>query len=205
MRSGLGFLVSASGSSDSSRPMNCSGEDAPNTGAEMLPICQRSPPGSSNCSAMLRWLRALSGALGLPPPMEKRATTGTGWPLNALDFDNARPSALPTNSPTAQTPLAPERRKPSNLPPRRSKVSTMRLGSTWAKAGAPNEPAATPIRASRRPCEGRIRVMEGSDEGWGFAARSATGQGGRLRIRSLGSIRMRRSLQAAWRIHQLTR
>jgi hypothetical protein len=34
------------------------------------------------------------------------------------------PSALPTNSPTAQRPLAPERRKPSNLPPRRSKAST---------------------------------------------------------------------------------
>ena len=83
---------------------------APNTGAEMLPICQLSPPGSSNCSARLRWLRALSAAFGLPPPIEKRAITGTGLPLKADAIDSARPSALPTNSAVAQTPLAPERR-----------------------------------------------------------------------------------------------
>ena len=108
--SGLGFLVSGSGASDSSRPRNCSGVAAPNTGAEMLPICQVSPPGRSNCSAMLRWLLALSGAFGLPPPTENLAITGTGWPLKADALDKARPSALPTNSPIAHTPLAPERR-----------------------------------------------------------------------------------------------
>jgi hypothetical protein len=59
------------------------GRGAPNTGAEMLPICQDSPPGRLNCSAMLRWPLVLSGALGLAPPTEKRTTTGTGWPLNA--------------------------------------------------------------------------------------------------------------------------
>ena len=121
--------------------MNCSGVAAPNTGAEMLPICQRSPPGRSNCSARLRWLLALSGALGLPPPTEKRTTTGTGWPLKADAVDSARPSALPTKLPVAHTPLAPERRKPSNLPPTFSKVSTMRLGSTWACAAGAHRAA----------------------------------------------------------------
>ena len=103
-------MVSGSGASDSNRPSNCSGVAEPNTGAEMLPICQVSPPGNSNCSAMLRWLFALSGAFGLPPPTEKRAITGTGLPLKADDADSALPSALPTNSAIAHTPLAPERR-----------------------------------------------------------------------------------------------
>ena len=57
-------------------------------------MSQVSLPGRLNCSAMLRWLLALSGALGLPPPIEKRATTGTGWPLKADDTDSARPSAF---------------------------------------------------------------------------------------------------------------
>jgi hypothetical protein len=59
---------------------------------------------------MLRWPLVLSGALGLAPPTEKRTETGTGWPLNALEVDRPRASAVPTNSPVAQMPLAPERR-----------------------------------------------------------------------------------------------
>ncbi len=82
----------------------------------MLPICHCSPFGRLNCSARLRWDLALSGAFGLAPPTEKRTTTGTGLPLKAVAVDKARASAVPTNSPTAQMPLAPERRKPSNLP-----------------------------------------------------------------------------------------
>ena len=59
---------------------------------------------------MLRWLLALSGAFGLPPPTEKRTITGILAPLKADAVEMAFPSALPTNSPMAQMPLAPERR-----------------------------------------------------------------------------------------------
>jgi hypothetical protein len=76
----------------------------------MLPISHCSPPGRLNCSAMLRCVLALSAAFGLAPPTEKRTTTGTGLPLNAEAVDRARASAVPTNSPVAQMPLAPERR-----------------------------------------------------------------------------------------------
>ena len=52
---------------------------------------------------MLRWLLALSAALGLPLPIENRAITGLGLPLNADAVDSARPSALPMNSAAAHT------------------------------------------------------------------------------------------------------
>ena len=74
----------------------------------------------------------LSAALGLPPPTEKRTTTGIGLPLNAEAVEILRPSALPINSPVAQIPLAPERRKPSNLPPVASNWVTIALGSGLA-------------------------------------------------------------------------
>ena len=114
------------GASDSKRLSYCSGAAAPKIGSEILHIFQISPPGRSNCSAVLRWLFAWSGAFGLPPPIENRTSTRTGLPLNADANGRARPYALPMNSPVAHTPLAPDRRNRSALPPARSKARAVR-------------------------------------------------------------------------------
>jgi hypothetical protein len=127
-----GILVAGSGCSEASRPKNCSGEDAPNTGDEILPICHCSPLGRLNCNAKLRCDLVLSAALGLALPTDKRITTGTGLPLKAEAVDSARASAVPTNSPIAQMPLAPERRRPSNLPNVDSNWFKKVFGSTGA-------------------------------------------------------------------------
>jgi len=108
---------------------------------------------------MLRWLLVLSGAAGLAPVSEKRATTGTGWPLKAEAVDSARPWAEPTNSPVAQIPLAPERRWPGNLPVVASSWFTRAVGSVlsagpadgfWAQPAIRARAAAALAPASRR-------------------------------------------------------
>lgn len=78
--------------------------------------------------------------------------TGTGLPLNTEAVDSARASALPTNSPVAQTPLAPERRNPSNLVLALSNASinSTGLGCAWATQGAEQPSARITARVSGR-------------------------------------------------------
>ena len=60
----------------------------------MLALSQRSPLAGLNYNARPRTERLLSLAFGLPPPTEKRATTGTLSPLNTDALDSARPASL---------------------------------------------------------------------------------------------------------------
>jgi hypothetical protein len=70
------------------------------------------PFGKCISSAMPRGAGAASGTFGLPPPTEKRATTGTLLPENNAERLNAAASGVPVNSPAAHKPLAWLRRCP---------------------------------------------------------------------------------------------
>ena len=110
---------------------------------------------------MLRWPRVLSGAWGLAPVSEKRAITGTGWPLKALALDSARAWLLPTKLPAAHTPLAPERRWPANLPVVASSWSTRAVGSASVDALPPGPWA----QAASRAVQATARAVRGRDVG----------------------------------------
>ncbi|MCY1382758.1 hypothetical protein D9M69_708130 [compost metagenome] len=77
-------MVTGSGFDARSRSRKASGV-ARKTGTLIMVMCWRPPSGNLNCRAMPCTPLAASDWLGLPPPREKRATTGTGWPLNKAE------------------------------------------------------------------------------------------------------------------------
>ena len=99
-------LPSAPGSRTEIPSSNCCGVRVPNTGAEIRTRA-RSPDGSLKRIEKPRVTAfVLSEILGLLPPMEKRAVTGTVL-ANCGAFDRLPASAVGAKLPLTQTPFAP--------------------------------------------------------------------------------------------------
>src|SRR2546429_9745520 len=100
---------------------------------------------------MPRGAGAASGTSGLPPPSEKRATTGMVLPEKSAERLRAPASVVPTNSPAAHVPLMWFLRWPGCTPKVPSKVSIICGEVTWLfMAGAPTAYLGTPAAASQR-------------------------------------------------------
>jgi hypothetical protein len=126
----------------------------PKTGALSRTNSWTSLPGASIENDRPRPPGALSDAAGLPPVRAKRATTGRRTPARSVAaVDRRAPAPVLTHSPTAQTPLAPERRRPGRAPP---PLASMPLTSSsavgdWAGVEAGALWARAPPVSSRVP------------------------------------------------------
>jgi hypothetical protein len=115
----------------------------PKTGAFSSTNSCGSPPGASIETDRPRPPGEVSGVAGLPPVTAKRATTGRRTPARrVLAVEKRAPAPVLTHSPSAQTPLAPERRSPGRAPPpllsmpftSSSAVGGWVAGAVWAWA-----------------------------------------------------------------------
>jgi hypothetical protein len=178
MRCASGWPVVGSGTRDASSFMKLSSVLAVKAGTLIMTISKLSF-GSSKASDRPRTAGALSGARGLPPPFEKRAVTGMrapGWRGAAVV--SRAPPPVETNSPLAQTPLAPLRRLPAWVPDTFSIVSTIASGdgSCAPAVAAPTRSAKAPPDRARSVRVMQIRTMACSPRGviagrWWHAAR----------------------------------
>src|SRR3981189_2506938 len=108
---------------------------------------------------MPRGAGAASGTSGLPPPREKRATTGMVLPEKSAERLRAAASVVPTNSPAAHVPLMWFLRWPRCTPTVLSKASiicgavtsVVAGGAPKANMGAPHAADARVRNANRAP------------------------------------------------------
>src|SRR6476646_6194714 len=100
---------------------------------------------------MPRGAGAASGTSGLPPPSEKRATTGMALPEKSAERERAAASGVPTNSPAAHVPLMWFLRWPGCTPKVPSKASIICGAVTSVPAaGAPRTNVGMPDAADAR-------------------------------------------------------
>ena len=86
-----------------------------NAGSEVVTMSVVEPSGSENFTASPRPSWSKSGASGLPPPLETRATTGVSAARNGAR-DSAAASAEGVNVPFSSVPFACTARRPECAP-----------------------------------------------------------------------------------------
>jgi hypothetical protein len=140
----------------------------PKTGAFSSTNSCGSPPGASIETDRPRPPGEVSGVAGLPPVTAKRATTGRRTPSRRLlAVESRAPAPVLTHSPAAQTPLAPERRRPGRAPPPlasmpltiSSAVGAWAAGvgaAGWAKAAGASRMAARGAARAKPGVKGRV-------------------------------------------------